>query len=55
MIFEKKAGLTAGLYYLRTFQGAPFNRHSENKAGGTVDRAEHRRSPFVVGAGNADI
>jgi hypothetical protein len=54
MIFKKKAGLTAG-FFLRTFQGAPFNRHSENKVGGTVDRAEHRRSPFVVGAGNADI
>jgi hypothetical protein len=32
----------------------PFIAHSQNKVGGTADIAEHRASPFVVGAGNAD-
>jgi hypothetical protein len=32
----------------------PFIAHSQNKSGGTGVIEEHRQSPFVVGAGNAD-
>jgi hypothetical protein len=31
-----------------------FIAHSENKTDGTADIAEHRASPFVVGAGNTN-
>jgi len=31
-----------------------FIARSQNKPGGTADRGEHRASPFVVGAGNAN-
>src|SRR5665213_3865865 len=31
-----------------------FIAHSENKAGGTANIAEHRASPLVVGVGNAN-
>ena len=33
---------------------APFIAHSQNKADGTADIGEHRASPVVVGAGNAN-
>jgi hypothetical protein len=39
---------------LCNFQGNAFIAHSQNKAGGTAGIAEHRASPFVVGAGNAN-
>jgi hypothetical protein len=40
---------------LSRFHGDAFIAHSQNKAGGTADIAEHRASPFVVGAGNANM
>jgi Protein of unknown function (DUF1236) len=39
---------------LRRLQDEAFIAHSQNKTGGTADIAEHRLSPFVVGAGNAN-
>jgi Protein of unknown function (DUF1236) len=39
---------------LNDFQSEPFIAHSQNKPDGTVDIREHRASPFVVGAGNAN-
>jgi hypothetical protein len=33
----------------------PFINRSKNKTGGTGDIAEHHSSPFVVGAGNANM
>jgi hypothetical protein len=51
-----KAGLTAGLLFWQAvwqFLGEAFSCHSQNKIGGTADSEEHRRSPLVVGAGNA--
>jgi hypothetical protein len=34
------------------FEAKRFIHHSQNKSSGTADIAEHRASPFVVGAGN---
>jgi hypothetical protein len=39
---------------LRGFSRDAFIGHSQNKTGGTADVEEHRASPFVVGAGNAN-
>jgi hypothetical protein len=48
------AGYSAGLFIWAIFETKPFTARSQNKLGGTADIAEHRASPVVVGAGNAN-
>jgi Protein of unknown function (DUF1236) len=39
-------------FHFAIFEAKRFIHHSQNKNSGTADIAEHRASPFVVGAGN---
>jgi hypothetical protein len=51
----REAGRRAGLFVCGIFASRRFIAHSPNKIDGTRDRGEHRPSPVVVGAGNADM
>jgi hypothetical protein len=52
---DERPALTAGLFSLRHSGAQRFIAHSQNKTGGTADGQEHQATPFVVGAGNADM
>jgi hypothetical protein len=49
-----RAGYSAGLFICAIFATKPFTARSQNKIDGTGYIAEHRASPVVVGAGNAN-
>jgi hypothetical protein len=51
---NERAGGPNRRLFLCCFQGNTFIAHSQNKTRGTAEIAEHRASPFVVGAGNAN-
>src|ERR1700722_11122334 len=48
---NERAGGPKRRLFLCCFQGNTFIAHSQNKTRGTAEIAEHRASPFVVGAG----
>jgi hypothetical protein len=48
---NERAGGPNRRLFLCCFQGNTFIAHSQNKTRGTAEIAEHRASPFVVGAG----
>jgi hypothetical protein len=53
-VCEVKGRPNSRPFLLADFQSNTFIGHSQNKPDGTADIAEHRASPFVVGAGNAN-
>jgi hypothetical protein len=51
----KAGGPTAGFIFEQIAKARAFISHSRNKTRGTGNRAEHRISAAVVGAGNANM